>query len=271
MKRLDFFIKQTKETGLKSGFTDLDKITSGWKAGDLIVVGGRPAMGKTAFAISMIKNIAIDNRIPVGMFSLEMSTAGLTRRFMHHISGVKSVRSPGKEEQILLDKATKQLDDAPVFIDDTPMPSIYRLREKAYHLVRKHQVKLIIIDYFDLLNASGATYSNRREECEKIIRSLKELALELEIPVIVLAQLNRSEPTGRFPRIADFRNCDMDCYADVICLIHRLDYYGIYKDDKGNDTRDLAIIHVAKHRNGKTENVYLKFLPENAGFQNVLK
>ena len=176
MKKLGIFkYEYVGERTIQSGFTELDKITFGWKKGELIVIGGRPAMGKTALAISLVRNIAILNRTPIAYFSLEMSTVQFMNRFLSNVSNVEinHAESYTKKEQALLDNAEKIIEDAPIFLDDTPALSIQELRTKASHLIREHQVKLIIIDYLQLMNASGMIYSNREEEVSVITRSLK--------------------------------------------------------------------------------------------------
>ncbi len=278
MRRLNIFkYKHVSEDAIQSGFTELDNITCGWKNGELIVIAGRPAMGKTAFGLSMIKNIAILNRVPVAYFSLEMSTVQFMNRFLSNISGIERFKSKlyNKKEQILLDEAEKVIDNAPVFLDDTPALSIYELRTRAFRLVREYQVKLIIIDYLQLMNAGGMTFGNREEEVSAITRSLKALSMELNIPIIAFSQLNRGVESreginGKRPQLSDLRESrTIEQDADMICFIHRPEYYHIYQDEKGNDLHGMAEIIVAKNRNGKTGNTLLKFLSDTTSFQNM--
>ena len=264
------------ERAIQSGFTELDKITFGWKKGELIVIGGRPAMGKTALAISLVRNIAILNRTPIAYFSLEMSTVQFMNRFLSNVSNVEinHAESYTKKEQALLDNAEKIIEDAPIFLDDTPALSIQELRTKVSHLIREHQVKLIIIDYLQLMNASGMIYSNREEEVSVITRSLKALAMELNIPIIALSQLNRRENCegidGKRPQLSDLRESrTVEQDADMICFIHRPEYYRIFQDEKGNDLHGMAEIIVAKNRNGKMGDTLLKFSSQIARFDNI--
>ena len=277
MKKLSIFkYEYVGERSIQSGFTELDKITFGWKKGELIVIGGRPAMGKTALAISLVRNIAILNRTPIAYFSLEMSTVQFMNRFLSNVSNVEinHAESYTKKEQALLDNAEKIIEDAPIFLDDTPALSIQELRTKVSHLIREHQVKLIIIDYLQLMNASGMIYSNREEEVSVITRSLKALAMELDIPIIALSQLNRRENCegidGKRPQLSDLRESrTIEQDADMICFIHRPEYYRIFQDEKGNDLHGMAEIIVAKNRNGKMGDTLLKFSSQIARFDNI--
>lgn len=277
MKKLGIFkYEYVGERAIQSGFTELDKITFGWKKGELIVIGGRLAMGKTALAISLLRNIAILNRTPIAYFSLEMSTVQFMNRFLSNVSNVEINHAElySEKEQALLDDAEKIIEDAPIFLDDTPALSIQELRTKASRLVREHQVKLIIIDYLQLMNASGMSYSNREEEVSVITRSLKALAMELNIPIIALSQLNRRENRegidGKRPQLSDLRESrTIEQDADMICFIHRPEYYRIFQDEKGNDLHGMAEIIVAKNRNGKMEDTLLKFSSQIARFDNI--
>ena len=277
MKKLGIFkYEYVGERAIQSGFTELDKITFGWKKGELIVIGGRPAMGKTALAISLVRNIAILNRTPIAYFSLEMSTVQFMNRFLSNVSNVEINHAElySEKEQALLDDAEKIIEDAPIFLDDTPALSIQELRTKASRLVREHQVKLIIIDYLQLMNASGMSYSNREEEVSVITRSRKALAMELNIPIIALSQLNRRENCegidGKRPQLSDLRESrTIEQDADMICFIHRPEYYRIFQDEKGNDLHGMAEIIVAKNRNGKMGDTLLKFSSQIARFDNI--
>ena len=277
MKKLGIFkYEYVGERAIQSGFTELDKITFGWKKGELIVIGGRPAMGKTALAISLVRNIAILNRTPIAYFSLEMSTVQFMNRFLSNVGSVEinHTESYTKKEQTLLDDADKIIEDAPIFLDDAPALSVQELRTKASRLVREHQVKLIIIDYLQLMNASGMSYSNREEEVSVITRSLKALAMELNIPIIALSQLNRRENCegidGKRPQLSNLRESrTIEQDADMICFIHRPEYYRIFQDEKGNDLHGMAEIIVANNRNGKMGDTLLKFSSQIARFDNI--
>ena len=183
-------------TGIPTGFTRLDDITAGWQASDLVIIAGRPAMGKTSFALSLAKNIAVDYQYPIGFFSLEMNNVQLVNRLMSNvceISGKKILNGQlDEEEWKRLDRNIRKLQGAPIYIDDTPGMSIFELRSKARRLVREKGVKVIMIDYLQLMNANGAKFGSRQEEVSTISRSLKGLAKELNIPILALSQLNRS-------------------------------------------------------------------------------
>lgn len=265
-------------SGLESGFTKLDKMTSGWQNSDLIIIAARPAMGKTAFVLSMAKNIAVDYRNPVALFSLEMSNVQLVNRLISNVceieSGkIKSGQLAGYEWQ-QLDYKLKNLMDAPLYVDDTPSLSVFELRTKARRLVREHGVRIIIIDYLQLMNASGMAFGSRQEEVSTISRSLKGLAKELNIPIIALSQLNRGVESregidGKRPQLSDLRESGaIEQDADMVCFIHRPEYYKIYQDDRGNDLRGMAEIVIAKHRNGAVGEVLLRFKGEFTRFSN---
>jgi len=265
-------------SGLESGFSRLDKMTSGWQNSDLIIIAARPAMGKTAFVLSMAKNIAVNFKQPVALFSLEMSNVQLVNRLIVNVCEIPGEKiksgqlAPYEWQQ--LDYKLKNLIDAPLYVDDTPSLSVFELRTKARRLVREHGVRILIIDYLQLMNASGMSYGSRQEEVSTISRSLKGLAKELNIPIIALSQLNRGVESregieGKRPQLSDLRESGaIEQDADMVCFIHRPEYYKIFQDDKGNDLRGMAEIIIAKHRNGATGDVLLRFKAEFAKFQN---
>ena len=264
-------------SGLSSGFSKLDKLTAGWQNSDLIIIAARPAMGKTAFVLSMAKKMTVDMKIPAAMFSLEMSNVQLINRLIVNVCEIPGEKLRSGQlapyEWVQLDSKIAQLYDAPLYVDDTASLSVFELRTKARRLVREHGVKIIFIDYLQLMNASGMSYGNRQEEVSTISRSLKGLAKELNIPIIALSQLNRSvtarEGTeGKRPQLSDLRESGaIEQDADMVCFIHRPEYYKFYKDENGNDLRGLAEFIIAKHRNGAIGEVYLKFKAEYARFQ----
>ena len=265
-------------TGVPSGFHKLDEMTSGWQASDLVIVAGRPAMGKTAFALSMAKNIAADRHIPTAFFSLEMSNIQLVQRLMANCCEI-----PGKiiqngqlrpDEWNRLDKRLPQLLGAPLYVDDTPGMSIFELQTKARRLVHEHQVGLIMIDYLQLMNANGMRFSSRQEEVSNISRSLKGLAKDLNVPIIALSQLNRGVESregldGKRPQLSDLRESGaIEQDADMVLFVHRPEYYHLYEDEHGNDLRGKAEIIIAKHRKGATGIVVLDFRGEYTRFEN---
>lgn len=265
-------------SGLESGFHSLDKMTSGWQNSDLIIIAARPAMGKTAFVLSMAKNIAVNFKNPVALFSLEMSNVQLVNRLIVNVCEIPGEKIKSGQlapyEWGQLDYKIKDLYDAPLYVDDTPSLSVFELRTKARRLVREHGVRIIIIDYLQLMNASGMSFGSRQEEVSTISRSLKGLAKELNIPIIALSQLNRGVESregidGKRPQLSDLRESGaIEQDADMVCFIHRPEYYKIFQDDKGNDLRGMAEIIIAKHRNGAVGDVLLRFKGEYARFQN---
>ena len=264
-------------SGISSGFRQLDKITGGWQNSDLVILAARPAMGKTAFALSMAKNIAIDQKIPVAFFSLEMSNVQLVNRLISNVCEIKSeqIRSGqlAPHEWGQLDFKIKDLIGAPLYIDDTPQLSVFELRTKARRLVREQGVKIIMLDYLQLMNASGMKFGNRQEEVSTISRSLKGLAKELNIPILALSQLNRGVENregneGKRPQLSDLRESGaIEQDADMVCFIHRPEYYHIYEDQNHRDLRKKAEIIIAKHRNGAVGDVLLTFKGEYTRFQ----
>ena len=266
-------------SGLASGFHELDKKTAGWQNSDLVIIAARPAMGKTAFVLSMAKNMAVDYQFPVAVFSLEMSNVQLVNRLISNVCEIPSEKIRSGQladyEWGQLDYKIKSLYDAPLYVDDTPSLSVFELRTKARRLVREHGVKIIIIDYLQLMNASGMSFGNRQEEVATISKSLKGLAKELNIPIIALSQLNRSVENregnqGKRPQLSDLRESgSIEQDADMVCFIHRPEYYKIYQNEDNQDTHGLAEIILAKHRNGGTGIVNLRFKGEYVRFQNL--
>lgn len=285
---------KTQKPNVKSGFPELDKITNGWNNGNLIVIAARPAMGKTAFGMSLLKEIAVKNRIPTAFFSLEMSNKHAVDKFRMALSKVDREKikdyengntdALSKEEKRKLEDAEKQMDIAPFYFDDTPSLSIFDLYQKAVRLISDFQIKLIIIDYLELMN-SGLLFSDRNEGITYIICRLKELAKDLNIPIIVFSQLNIRESERIFnllnrreiieeaddvrPQLSDLCYDAIEQDADVICFIHRPEYYKIYTDENGNDLHGKAEIIVAKNRNGNTGDVLLKFNGKCSSFDNL--
>ena len=264
-------------TGIPTGYHGLDEMTSGWQDSDLVIIAGRPAMGKTSFALSIAKNVAVDYHIPIGFFSLEMNNVQLVNRLISNvceISGKKILNGqldPSEWER--LDKKIRDLTGAPIYVDDTPGLSVFELRTKSRRLVREKGVKMIMIDYLQLMNANGMKFGSRQEEVSTISRSLKGLAKELNIPVLALSQLsrnveNREGLEGKRPQLSDLRESGaIEQDADMVLFVHRPEYYHIYQDEKGNDLHGMAQIIIAKHRKGATGDVLLNFRGEFTRFQ----
>lgn len=265
-------------TGVPTGYTKLDEMTSGWQASDLIIIAGRPAMGKTSFALSLAKNMAVDNNIPIAFFSLEMNNVQLVNRLFSNVCEVQGSKilngqlSPDEWERF--DKRLRNLQGKPIYLDDTPALSVFELRTKARRLVREKKVALIMIDYLQLMNASGMKFGSRQEEVSTISRSLKGLAKELNIPIIALSQLSRNVEgreglEGKRPQLSDLRESGaIEQDADMVLFVHRPEYYHILTDEKGNDLRGMAQIIIAKHRKGATGDVLLKFKGQYTRFDN---
>lgn len=265
-------------TGIPSGFTGLDNITSGWQPSDLVIIAGRPAMGKTSFALSIAKNIAVDYHEPIGFFSLEMSNVQLVNRLISNVCEISGhdILSGQLDQEAWkrLDVNMRKLEGAPIYVDDTPGLSVFELRTKARRLVREKGVKIIMIDYLQLMNANGMKFSSRQEEVSTISRSLKGLAKELGIPILALSQLNRTVENregieGKRPQLSDLRESGaIEQDADMVLFVHRPEYYHIFQDEKGNDLHGMAQIIIAKHRKGATGDVLLNFRGEFTRFQN---
>jgi replicative DNA helicase len=266
-------------TGISTGYYRLDDLTSGWQNSDLVIIAGRPAMGKTAFALSMAKNIAVDQKKPMAFFSLEMSGVQLTNRLISNVcelSGKKILTGNlDREDWRRFDKQISNLMDTPLYIDDTPGLSVFELRTKARRLVREHKIELIMIDYLQLMNANGTRFNNRQEEVSTISRSLKGLAKELNIPIIALSQLNRGVEgreglEGKRPMLSDLRESGaIEQDADMVLFVHRPEYYHLVLGPNGEDYRGMAEIIIAKHRKGATDIVMLKFRGEFTRFENI--
>jgi len=270
--------KEDGLSGVPSGFTNVDRVTSGWQKSDLVIVAARPGMGKTAFALTMARNVAVDHNTPIGFFSLEMSSEQLVNRLIASEAelGASKLRKGdlADHEMVQLHEKIKHLSEAPIFIDDTPGLSIFELRAKARRLVKNHGVGIIMIDYLQLMTAGGKG-GNREQEISTISRSLKGIAKELKIPVIALSQVNRGveSRTGvgsKRPMLSDLRESGaIEQDADIVTFIYRPEYYKIYEWDNGDDSRGQGELIIAKHRNGSLNNVRLKFTGEFAKFSDL--
>jgi len=265
-------------SGVPSGFSKLDRVTSGWQKSDLIIIAGRPGMGKTALALTMARNIAINHKTPIGIFSLEMSSDQLVNRLISSESEIPSgkLRKGNLEEYefVQLHEKIRDLAEAPIYIDDTPGLSVFELRAKARRLVKNHGVQIIIVDYLQLMTAGGNKSGNREQEISTISRSLKGIAKELKIPVIALSQVNRGvesrTSTSKRPILADLRESGaIEQDADIVNFIYRPEYYKIYEWENSDDSRGQAEIIIAKHRNGSLENIRLKFISNLAKFSDL--
>ncbi len=265
-------------SGVATGFFDLDKITSGWQKSDMIVIAARPAMGKTAFVLSMARNSAVDHKKGVAIFSLEMSAVQLVKRLIAsetRLSAEKLRKGDLREHEFqqLHSRITK-LATAPIYIDDSPGISVFDLRAKCRRLKMQYNIDMVIIDYLQLMTAGGTKGSgNREQEISTISRSIKEIAKELNIPIIALSQLSRSvEQRGgdKRPVLSDLRESGaIEQDADIVSFIYRPEYYGLMEDEEGNSNQGVSEIIIAKHRNGALDRVRLRFIGEYARFDNL--
>lgn len=270
--------KNQKEglSGVPSGFTAIDRITSGWQRTDLVIVAARPSMGKTAFVLSMARNMAVNHNKSVALFSLEMSSIQLVTRLISAETelGSQKLKSGRLEdwEWEHLNRKISSLDKAPIFIDDTPALSIFEFRAKCRRLKMQHHIDVIIVDYLQLMTAGTDNRGSREQEVSTISRSLKAIAKELDVPILALSQLNRSVESreGKRPQLSDLRESGaIEQDADIVLFIHRPEYFGITEDDSGNSLIGVAEIIIAKHRNGATGDVNLAFKKELAKFSDL--
>ncbi|MBV8390017.1 MAG: replicative DNA helicase, partial [Mucilaginibacter sp.] len=267
-------------TGVASGFTELDRMTSGWQKSDLVIIAARPAMGKTAFVLSCARNAAVDFSKPVVVFSLEMSSVQLVNRL---ISGETEIEQEKIRKGTLEEWEWQQihskigrLEQAPLIIDDTPALNIFEFRAKCRRLKSQHDIQLIIIDYLQLMQgkADGKGGGNREQEIGSISRALKSVAKELNVPVIALSQLSRAVENrpgaSKRPMLSDLRESgSIEQDADMVLFLYRPEYYGMTEDENGNPTNGVGEVIIAKHRNGETGIVRLKFVGKFVKFQDL--
>jgi replicative DNA helicase len=265
-------------TGVPSGFTALDRVTSGWQRSDLVVLAARPGMGKTAFVLTIARNASVEFSRPTAVFSLEMSSLQLVNRLISGEAELnqEKIRKGNLEpyEWQQLNSRIGSLTKAPLYIDDTPALSIFELRAKARRLKENFGIEMIIIDYLQLMTAGSDNKGNREQEISYISRSLKGLAKELNIPIIALSQLSRSveqRATGsKRPQLSDLRESGaIEQDADMVLFIYRPEYYGLIEDENGNSTKGRAEVIIAKHRNGSLEDVPLRFIGQFAKFADL--
>lgn len=280
-KKIEEISNKEGLSGVPTGFTQLDKLTSGWQPSDLIIIAARPGMGKTALTLSMARNIAVDQNIPVAFFSLEMASVQLITRLISSETGLSSEKlrtgKLAKHEWEQLNVKVKGLEKAPLFIDDTPSLSIFDLRAKARRLASQHGIRMIMIDYLQLMTAGGSQKGggNREQEISTISRNLKALAKELNVPVIALSQLSRAVETRggtKRPLLSDLRESGaIEQDADIVSFIYRPEYYKIeeWDDDERSPTEGQGEFIVAKHRNGGLDNIRLKFIGHLGKFDNL--
>ena len=267
---------ETHLVGIPTGFTELDRITNGWQRSDLIILAARPSMGKTALALSMARNMAVDFNKSVAVFSLEMSAVQLVTRLIASESEIRSDKLKrgdlaGHEWQ-KLDSKIQQLIEARLYIDDTPALTIFELRAKCRRLKQQHGIDMVFVDYLQLMSGGGDNKGNREQEISQISRSLKALAKELNIPVLALSQLSRAVENrpgqSKRPILSDLRESGaIEQDADLVLFIYRPEYYKLDAFEDGTSTHRVAELIIAKHRNGAVGDVRLKFIDTFAKFE----
>lgn len=280
-KKIEEISERQGLSGVPSGFEKVDKVTSGWQPSDLVIIAARPGMGKTALTLSMARNMAVQNQIPVAFFSLEMSSVQLITRLISSETGLSSDKlRTGKlqgYEWNQLNEKVKDLEKAPFYIDDTPSLSIFELRAKARRMASQYGIQIIFIDYLQLMTTGANNKTgNREQEISTISRNLKALAKELNIPVIALSQLSRAVETrttnNKRPLLSDLRESGaIEQDADIVAFIYRPEYYKIdfWDDDDQTPTEGQAEFIIAKHRNGGLEDIRLRFINNLGRFENL--
>lgn len=262
-------------SGVPSGYTGIDKVTYGWQKADLVILAARPSVGKTAFVLTMARNMAVDYNVPVAVFSLEMPATHLVKRLMVSETGLSTDKIRGAkkltpDEWTQLNQGLNNLSQSPLWIDDTPSLSIYEFRSKARRLVEKNNVKLIIVDYLQLMAGPPELRGMREQEVAAISRSLKAIAKELKVPIIALSQLSRAvEIRGgnKRPQLSDLRESGaIEQDADIVMFLHRPEYVGVQDEASFPGETDVII---AKHRNGEVCDVKMRFLSSEVRFVDV--
>ncbi|NQT24315.1 replicative DNA helicase [candidate division KSB1 bacterium] len=272
-----FHARQGMVTGVPTGFTQLDELTSGFQNGELIVVAGRPSMGKTAFCLNIARNAAILGQFPVGIFSLEMSREQLALRLLCAEARVDAHRvrtgTLADDQWKNLSACVGTLTEAPIFIDDTPAMTVLEMRAKARRLKKEKNLGMLVIDYMQLMQGPRGVES-RQQEISAISRSLKALSKELDIPVVALSQLSRAvESRGgdKRPMLSDLRESGaIEQDADVVIFIYRPEFYGIAVNDDGQSVEGRAEIIIGKQRNGPVGTIHLSFVKQWAKFENYI-
>ena len=256
-------------SGISSGFKPLDELTGGWHGSDLILIAGRSSMGKTSLAVSMMVNTSIKQGIPAAIFSLESSKKRILHRILSNICDIEVQKiSNGdfnEEEEKRFNKGLKMLEDVPLFLDDTPGLSVEEFIEKGKKMISEDGVKIIMIDYIQLMIIHGIPFSSRPEELALVIRALKSFAMEYDVPIIALSQISRDSqgPEGKRPQLSDLkRYINLEEDTDMVCFVHRPECYHIYTDSDGKDMHGIAQIILAKNRNGAKGDVNLRFAEE---------
>ena len=276
VKQLEKISKEEGTSGVPTGFRDLDRLTGGFQPSDMVVIAARPGMGKTAFVLSLARNSAVDYKKGIAIFSLEMSSLQLVNRLIASETQIsaeklkKGTLEPYEWEQ--LNSRIGKLNNAPIYINDTPGLSVFELRAQCRRLKAEKDIQMVIIDYLQLMSGSANSGGNREQEISTISRAIKGIAKELNVPILALSQLSRAVETrggDKRPQLSDLRESGaIEQDADMVMFIYRPEYYGILQDEDGNSTQGLGELIVAKHRNGATDNVRVKFENHLAKFGN---
>ncbi len=273
LEDLDVAQNSTGLSGVPSGFATLDSITNGWQPSDLIILAARPSVGKTAFALNVARNAAVDHNVPVAVFSLEMSSIQLAKRLMITESGLSADKIKGclkfeNDEWVLLEQSLKKLQKAPLYVDETPGLPITEFRSKVKTLVKQKKVKLVIVDYLQLMQGPIDTKGIREQEVAAISRMLKATAKEMNIPIIALSQLSRGSVqrqggSGK-PILSDLRESgSIEQDADMVIFIHRPDFLGLTEGELDKEKTEIII---AKHRNGETKDISMRYKGDRLRF-----
>ncbi len=277
MEDVERMQSQTGISGVPSGYRSIDKITMGWQPSDLIILAARPSVGKTAFALNIARNAAVDHNMPVAVFSLEMPAIQLAKRLMTSESGLPADKIKGgsklePREWEQLEYKLKALSKAPLYIDDTPSLPIMEFRAKVKRLVKSKKVRLVIVDYLQLMQGPAELRGMREQEVAAISRTLKSTAKELNVPIIALSQLSRNavQRTGGMgkPQLSDLRESGaIEQDADMVIFVHRPDYIGLSENsENGKETTQIII---AKHRNGEIGEIDMLFKSEQIRFVEI--
>ena len=263
-------------SGVPSGFVSIDQTTMGWQPSDLIILAARPSVGKTAFALNLARNAAVDHHMGVAFFSLEMSSIQLAKRLMVSESGLSADKIKGgvrlePYEWQQLETRLKNLTKAPIYIDDTPSIQVMEFRTKVKNLVKNKKVRLVIVDYLQLMQGPAELRGLREQEVAAISRTLKATAKELNVPIIALSQLSRQtvqrQGSGGKPILSDLRESgSIEQDADMVIFIHRPDYIGLSENPADKEKTQIII---AKHRNGETKDIDMLFKSEQVRFVEI--
>ncbi len=264
-------------SGVPTGFHVLDQITAGWQRSDMIVIAARPAMGKTAFVLSMARNTAVDFNMGVAIFSLEMSNVQLVKRLISSETRIHAEKlRTGKLENYEMEQLyarVEKLSKAPIYIDDSAGLSVFDFRAKCRRLKQQKDIQVIVIDYLQLMSAGSSKNGNREQEISTISRTIKEIAKELNVPIIALSQLSRSVETrggDKRPQLSDLRESGaIEQDADIVGFLYRPSYYGFDQNEEGVSNENIGEVIIAKHRNGGLDTVRLKFEGQYAKFGNI--